>query len=244
MGQGRGPGRALGVAGSRCGGPIPHAPEVEVGAAARRVGGEAAAASESRAPPGSACGWGAGGRATAAVSGWVNAVSTQPSGSPACSFQSAWARVPDCGLAPGRVTSGTSSPGGPVRVPGYARTSPRSRLRVRKSCGFSGGLSFYEQLLASRDRWFAAVYFYHFFKTNTPLSLLPSVGKLCSQLLPLYCVKLVFSGGESALPDAGHFERRICGQLVGPRRPRDESLLHFQTFILKIALIQSNLQEE
>lgn len=147
------------------------------------------------------------------------------------------------GLAPGRVTSRTSSPGGPVRVGSPHGQALRSRLRVRKSCGFSERFVFLWTVLPETVG-LRVLFLSLLKKTNTPLSLLPSVGKLCSQLLPLYCVKLVFSGGSLAFSQTlGAFERRtFVEQLVGPRRPRDGKPLAFSDFILKIILFQSNLQ--
>lgn len=184
--------------------------------------------------------------------GWTRWVPSPP-GSPACSFQSAGpalarvgARVPDCGSRSwsGHLTdelSGGSCPRGVA-----ARTGPPEPAPVSgKAAVFRSGLSCLFMNSAARDRWFACFIFITFFKkTNTPLSLLPSVDKLCSQLLPLYCVKLVFSGGSLAFCQTlGAFERHtFVEQLVGLRRPRDGKPLAFSDFILKIILFQSNLQ--
>ena len=154
--------------------PFPHARRKWRSAARRRaprVGGEEVAASESRAPPSSACGWGAGGRAAAAVSRWVNAVSTQPSwltglqlperGSGPCARGGAgpglWVSVL-VGSPHGRALRGVLSAWG-------RRTDRPSGAgsRVRKSCGFSERfeLSFYEQ--CCQRPLVCVFYFYHVF---------------------------------------------------------------------------------
>ena len=98
------------------------------------------AASESRAPPSSACGWEADGRAAAAVSRWVNAVSTQPSWLTGLQLPERGSRTVGLGLGPGRVTSRTSSPGGPVRVGSPHGQALRSRLPCQEKLRFLGAV--------------------------------------------------------------------------------------------------------
>lgn len=166
-GAGAGPGRAWAWRDrSAAAAPFPHARRKWRLAARRRaprVGGEAAAASESRAPPSSACGWGAGGRATAAVSRWVNAVSTQPSWLTGLQLPERGGAGPGLwvsllvGSPQGRALRGVLSAWG-------RRTDKPSGVGSvsGKAAAFRSGLSFYEQ--CCQRPLVCVFYFYHFFK--------------------------------------------------------------------------------
>lgn len=92
--------------------------------------------------------------------GWTRWVPSPP-GSPACSFQSAGARVPDCGSRSwsGHLTdelSGGSCPRGVA-----ARTSPPESAPCQEKLRLFGAVCLFTNS-AARDRWFACFIFITF----------------------------------------------------------------------------------
>lgn len=136
--------------------------------------------------------------------GLVSAVSTRPHpASPARGSRGsgsgpgsagARARAESCGSLSGHFTDW---PAGGLCPNGVASwTSPREAAAVfGKVTIFRNGLSSLLRMMLSEDCWFGCVLFLSlfFFGSNSPPSLLLSVRKLCSQLLPLYGVNVVFS---------------------------------------------------